>query len=59
MDDGFQFNIDPEDIILTVSLRQRLLMDTVHVRRIVVKRGEGLWEVDAQNVGGIFRFSFS
>jgi len=59
MDDGFQFNIDAEDIILTVSLRQRLMPGAVHVRRIVVKRGEGLWEVDEQNVGGIFRFSFN
>lgn len=58
MDDGFQFNAGAEDIVLTVSVR-RLILGTVHVRRIVVKRGEGIWEVDEQNVGGIFRFSFN
>jgi len=59
MDDGFQFNIDAEDIILTVSLRRQLTLGAVHVRRIVVMRGEEIWDVDAQNVGGIFRFSFN
>jgi K+-sensing histidine kinase KdpD len=58
MDDGFQFNVGADDIVLTVSLR-RLILGTVHVRRIIVKRGESIWEVDEQNVGGIFRFFFN
>jgi hypothetical protein len=59
MDDGFQFNIDAEDIILTVSLRRRVAPGTVHVQRIVVMRAEALWSMDGQNVGGIFGFSFN
>lgn len=59
IDDGFQFNIDAEDIILTVSLRRRMPAGTVHVQRIVVMRAEALWSMDEQNVGGIFSFSFN
>jgi K+-sensing histidine kinase KdpD len=59
MDDGFQFNIDAEGIILTVSLRQRPARGAVLVRRIVVMRGEEVWNVDEDNVGGIFHFSFN
>jgi len=59
LDDGFQFSIDSENIILTVSLRRQLTLGAIYVRRIVVMRGDGLWQVDEQNVGGMFRFCFN
>lgn len=59
LDNGFQFNIDADDIILTVSLRHGVAPGHVHVRRVVVMRAEALWNTDEQNVGGIFHFSFN
>lgn len=59
MDNGFQFNIGADNIILTVSLHRRLVTGVMNIRRIVVMRGAGKWELDDQNVGGIFHFSFN
>lgn len=59
LDDGSQFETNSMDTLLTVSLHKQLPPGMIHVKRIVIKKGGHIWDIQDNIIDGAFNFSFN